>query len=179
MASEEKELSSLEVRDDEVVDAFDDDDEALTQENKFLTFGIGDEAYGINLLEVVEIIRMMPITPIPQTHHFIKGIINLRGKIIPIMDVRLRFGIKEKDYEERTCIIVVSVEGASMGLIVDHVSEVLEIPENRMENVSGVSASEAQRFVKMVGKMDSGVKIILDTKELIIHLDDDINKQAA
>jgi chemotaxis signal transduction protein len=149
------------------------------QENQFLTFGIEKETYAIDLLNVMEIIRLIQITPIPETFNFIKGIINLRGKIIPVMDIRMRFALEEKPYEDRTCIIVVSVEGASMGLIVDHVSEVLEIPENRMENVSGVSASEAQRFVKMVGKMDSGVKIILDTKELIVHLDDDINKQAA
>ena len=181
MASEEKKLAPSEAPgpDEQIIDAFDEDEENLSKDNKYLTFGIGEETYGISLLEVVEIIRLMQITPIPQAHSFIKGIINLRGKIIPIMDVRLRFGLEHKDYEERTCIIVVSVEDRLMGLVVDHVSEVLEIPDEKIETISVASASGSQRFVRGIGKMETGVKIILNTKELIVNFEEGTEKQAA
>ncbi len=159
--------------DDEILE--DDENEEL-QENQFLTFGIEKETYAIDLLNVMEIIRLIQITPIPETFPFIKGIINLRGKIIPVMDVRLRFNLVEKNYEDRTCIIVVSIKGVEMGLIVDHVSEVLEIAQEQIDSMPSVSKNAAQRFVKGIGKTDGGVKIILDLDSLVFDGEMDILK---
>jgi len=96
------------------------------REGKYLTFSLGDEEYGIGILKVKEIIGMMRITPVPQTPEFVKGVINLRGKVIPVIDLRLRFGIEEIGYTERTCIIVVEIVGSGakmhIGVVVDSVS---------------------------------------------------------
>ena len=159
------EKEKTKVVDDEDIVLDEDGDEI--QENQFLTFGIEKETYAIDLLNVMEIIRLIQITPIPETFNFIKGIINLRGKIIPVMDIRMRFSIAEKAYEDRTCIIVVSIKGLEMGLIVDHVSEVLEIPETQIDDMPSVSKTASQRFVRGIGKTDSGVKIILDLDKLL------------
>ena len=148
-------------------DLMNDDEGDEIQENQFLTFGIEKETYAIDLLNVMEIIRLIQITPIPETFNFIKGIINLRGKIIPVMDVRMRFNLSEKAYEDRTCIIVVSIKGLEMGLIVDHVSEVLEIPETQIDSMPSVSKTASQRFVRGIGKTDGGVKIILDLDKML------------
>src|SRR3972149_6846013 len=102
-----------------------EEDEDDIQENKFLTFLIGEEYYGVGIEYVIEIIRMIKITPMPEMFNFIKGVVNLRGKVIPVMDVRLRFGLKESEYDDRTCIIVVSIGELEIGLIVDTVSEVI------------------------------------------------------
>lgn len=159
------EKEKTKVMDSEDVSLDDEGDEI--QENQFLTFGIEKETYAIDLLNVMEIIRLIQITPIPETFPFIKGIINLRGKIIPVMDVRMRFNIAEKAYEDRTCIIVVNIKGLEMGLIVDHVSEVLEIPESQTDAMPSVSKTASQRFVRGIGKTDGGVKIILDLDKLL------------
>src|SRR3990172_5823963 len=96
-----------------------------TQEGKYLTFTMGKEEYGIEIHNVTEIIGIQSITDLPDTPDFVKGVINLRGKVIPVLDVRLRFKMEEKAYNDRTCIIVVNIRNMSVGLIVDTVSEVL------------------------------------------------------
>ncbi|MCK7467721.1 MAG: chemotaxis protein CheW [Desulfosudis oleivorans] len=107
------------------------------QDGKHLTFSLGNEDYGLPILQVREIIGMMEITHVPKTPEFIKGVINLRGKIIPIMDLRLKFGMKSIDYTERTCIIVVEIKineiKRLMGVVVDMVSEVVNINQNEIE----------------------------------------------
>ncbi len=143
------------------------DDEDEIQEDQFLSFGIDKETFAIDLLSVMEIIRFIEITTIPETFNFIKGIINLRGKIVPVMDVRLRFHLPEKTYEERACIIVVSIKGLEMGLVVDHVCEVIEIPQDQINTLSSVSTGNSQRFVRGIGKTDNGVKIILDLDKML------------
>lgn len=100
-----------------------------TQKGKFLTFLLGKEVYAIEIKFVIEIIGIQPITELPESPAYVKGIINLRGKIIPVMDVRLRFKKKPVEYNDRTCIIVVEVQDISVGLIVDNVSEVLSITD--------------------------------------------------
>ncbi len=101
------------------------------KEGKYLTFTLGGEEYGIGILKIKEIIGMMHVTTMPQTPDFVKGVINLRGKVIPVMDLRLRFGMAAMDYTERTCIIVVEIEGnggtIQIGIVVESVSEVLNI----------------------------------------------------
>lgn len=148
------------------------DDESIidddnNQENQFLTFTLGKEDYAINILNVVEIIRMLKITPIPETMTFIKGIINLRGKIIPIMDVRLRFGLEEKEHDDRTCIIVVHIRDVEIGLIVDAVSEVTEIESKYIEEMPDINKGQNQRYVKGLGKINNEVKVVLDMSRLL------------
>src|SRR5574344_2822696 len=101
------------------------------KDQKLLTFSLGTEGYGVSILKVKEIIGMLDITPVPKTPDFIKGVINLRGKIIPVMDLRLKFGMEEKEYNERTCIIVVEInvneKQRLLGVVVDMVSEVVTV----------------------------------------------------
>ena len=106
---------------------------------KYLTFSLADEEYGIGILRIREIIGMMPITVVPQTPEFVKGVINLRGKVIPVVDLRLRFDMQESDYTERTCIIVIETQAPNhssltMGIVVDSVSEVLNIKNDEIED---------------------------------------------
>lgn len=103
-----------------------------TQKGKFLTFSLGKEDYGVEIKYVTEIIGIQSITEVPDLPAYINGIINLRGKIIPVMDVRLRFGKTVREYDDRTCIIVIDINDISIGLIVDRVSEVINIPESEI-----------------------------------------------
>jgi len=108
------------------------------REGKYLTFSLAGEEYGIGILKVKEIIGMMAVTSVPQTPDFVKGVINLRGKVIPVIDLRLRFGIEREEYTERTCIIVVEISSSSgkvvIGIVVDSVSEVLNIKGEDIED---------------------------------------------
>ncbi len=138
-----------------------------TQEGKFLTFILGNEEYGIEIRNVTEIIGIQSMTDLPDTPPFVKGVINLRGKVIPLIDVRLRFSFEEKEYDDRTCIIVVNIENMSVGLIVDTVSEVMEIPEDDIEPPPKVNNKTGSRYIKGVGKVGEEVKILLDTHKLL------------
>ena len=144
-----------------------EDLENETQDDLYLTFHLAQETYGMNILQVQEIIRLLKITIIPESPNFIKGVINLRGKIIPVMDVRLRFGIAAKNYDDRTCIIVVAVKDTEMGLIVDEVDEVIEILPKQIEEMPAMSSSSHQRFIKGIGKINDQVKILLDMDKLL------------
>lgn len=138
-----------------------------TQKDKFLTFTIGSEAYGIEISFVKEIIGIQPVTQIPELPDFIKGIINLRGKIIPVMDVRLRFKKEEKEYNDRTCIIVVDINDVSVGLIVDTVAEVVNIPNENIALPPQLSTNYQNRYVKGIGKEGDKVKLLLDCGKLL------------
>ena len=155
---------------DSNVNIDDDDIDDEEQENQYLTFGIAEEVYGVSILQVREIIRIVKITPIPESAECIKGIINLRGKIIPVMDVRLRFGIEEKELNDRTCIVVAQIQNVDIGLLVDNVSEVLSINDDQIENMA-TTISSKQRFVKGIGKIDDQIKIILDLDKLLFDVD--------
>lgn len=136
------------------------------KEGKYLTFTLAEEEYGIGILKIKEIIGMMPITTVPQTPDFVKGVINLRGKVIPVMDLRLRFGMEEIDYNERTCIIVVEIEGNAgnvvIGIVVDSVSEVLNIKNEEIEETPTFGAKLNTDYILGMAKMEGGVKILLD-----------------
>lgn len=140
-------------------------------EGKYLTFTLADEEYGIGILKIKEIIGMMPITTVPQTPEFVKGVINLRGKVIPVMDLRLRFGMEPIDYNERTCIIVVEIEGGAgtiqIGLVVDTVSEVLNINSEDIEKAPTFGAKLNTDYILGMAKMEGGVKILLDIDKVI------------
>jgi len=138
-----------------------------TQEGKFLTFSLGNEEYGIAIRNVTEIIGIQNVTDLPDMPGYIKGVINLRGKVIPVIDVRLRFELKERDYDERTCIIVVSINEMAVGLIVDSVSEVIDIPASDIEPSPRVKKGESSRFIQGLGKVNDEVKILLDIQNLL------------
>jgi purine-binding chemotaxis protein CheW len=141
------------------------------REGKYLTFSLAGEEYGIGILKVREIIGMMSITPVPQTPEFVKGVINLRGKVIPVIDLRLRFGLDATAYTERTCIIVVEIHGESgsipMGIVVDAVSEVLNIRSADIENTPSFGVKLNTDFILGMAKTEGGVKILLDIDKVL------------
>lgn len=137
-----------------------------TQKGKFLTFSMGSEMYGIEIQYVIEIIGIQAITEVPELPEYIKGIINLRGKIIPVMDVRLRFYKPFMEYNDRTCIIVIDIDDTYIGLIVDSVSEVLSIPEGEIVDPPEVNKT-GNRYIKGIGKVDNEMKLILDCYRLL------------
>ena len=141
------------------------------REGKYLTFTMADEEYGIGILKIKEIIGMMPITSVPQTPEFVKGVINLRGKVIPVIDLRLRFGMESMDYTERTCIIVVEIQGSAgtvqIGIVVDAVSEVLNIRGEDVEDTPTFGAKLNTDYILGMAKMEGGVKILLDIDRVL------------
>lgn len=141
-----------------------------TQKDKFLTFNIENEFFGIEIKYVIEIIVIQAISKVPELPKYVKGIINLRGKIIPVMDIRLRFKREEKEYNDRTCIIIIEIRGMSMGLIVDKVSEVLTIPDSEIVNPPEISRYNNE-YVRAIGKTSSGIKLILDCDKLLKYDD--------
>jgi purine-binding chemotaxis protein CheW len=128
---------------------------------KYLTFKLAGEEYGLEILKVREIIKIMEITAVPQMPEFVKGVVNLRGKVIPVIDLRLRFGLKEAEYNDETCIIVVNV-GSEMGVVVDTVQEVLDISEQQIEPPPAVGQDVNTEFILGMGKVGDRVKILLD-----------------
>lgn len=147
----------------------DDIDETLedTQKGKFLTFAVGKEDYGIEIKNVIEIIGIQEITGVPELPPYVKGIINLRGKIIPVMDVRLKFKKEPIEYNDRTCIIVIEIMSLSIGLIVDNVAEVLSIDDENIVSPPDVKTGFNNRYVRGIGKVDNSVKLILDCNKLL------------
>ncbi len=141
------------------------------REGKYLTFTLDKEEYGISILKIKEIIGMMPITTVPQTPEFVKGVINLRGKVIPVVDLRLRFAMESIEYTERTCIIVVEIEGASgtvmIGIVVDAVSEVLNIKGEDIEDTPTFGTKLDTEYILGMAKMEGGVKILLDINRVL------------
>ncbi len=143
----------------------------VDREGKYLTFVLNEEEYGIGILKIKEIIGMMPITTVPQTPEFVKGVINLRGKVIPIVDLRARFGMDTIDYTERTCIIVVEIEGPAgmmmIGIVVDAVSEVLNIKGDDIEDTPTFGTKLNTDYILGMAKMEGGVKILLDIDRVL------------
>ena len=137
------------------------------QENLFLTFNIEDESYGIKISSINEIINMFKITQIPEVPEYIKGVINLRGQVIPVIDVRLRFGKEEIDYTETTCTIVVIHNNNLIGLIVDSVDEVVQINEENIEKMESSEHEAKTQFIYGLGKVEDSVKIILSLETLL------------
>lgn len=140
-----------------------------TQKGKYLTFSLDEEFYGIDIINVTEIVGIQPIVVMPELPSFLKGVINLRGEIIPVMDARNRFDKDEVEYNDRTCIVVVDVKQASIGIIVDAVSEVLSMEDKNIVPPP-LLVSGAQSYVKAIGKDEDQVILILDCERII---DDD------
>jgi len=138
-----------------------------TQRDKFLTFSVGKEAYGFEIKYVTEIIGIQEITEVPELPNYIKGIINLRGKIIPVMDVRLRFKKEGREYNDRTCIVVIDIRDISIGLIVDHVAEVLVILPENIVPPPAIKIGFHNRYIKSIGKVGTEIKLLLDCDKLL------------
>jgi purine-binding chemotaxis protein CheW len=141
------------------------DEHTLT--GKYLTFNIGNETYGIGITYVTEIVGIQAITIMPEMPDYIRGIINLRGIIVPLMDIRLRFSMEQQAYDDRTCVIVVDFAGTSIGLIVDSVTEVIDLPEANIVELPQNSLGLSNRYIKNIGKLDSEVILLLDCKKLL------------
>ncbi len=133
---------------------------------QLVTFKLGTEEFGVDILKVQEINKMMSITKIPNAPTFIEGVINLRGKIIPIVDLRKRLGFRDQPYDKSTRIIVVELDGLVLGFIVDSVSEVLRIPENTIEPPPSMVAGIESEYIEGVGKLDDRLLILLELKKV-------------
>lgn len=141
------------------------------REGKYLTFALGKEEYGLEILKVREIIGMLEITGVPQTPDYIKGVINLRGRVIPVIDLRLKFGLEAAAYNERTCIIVVDVKGGEgtiqMGIVVDSVSEVLNILAEDIEPTPTFGTRLDTEYILGIAKVKGRVLILLDIDRVL------------
>ncbi len=145
----------------------DDEEDDDTQKDKYLTFHLDVEDYGIEIRHVKEIISIQKITDVPDLPDFVKGVINLRGQVIPTLDLRLRFGLPFKEYDERTCIIITHMNDAPVGVIVDTVNEVLDIPPEMIAPPPSVQKGAAHRFILGLGRVGEDVKIILNAGKLL------------
>ncbi len=156
----------------ESTNAMDQAVKAMTvKTGKYLTFSLEEEEYGIGILKVKEIIGMMPITSVPRTPEYVKGVINLRGKVIPVIDLRSKFDMESIDYNERTCIIVVEIDSESstvlIGIVVDAVSEVLNIKEDEIEDTPTFGTKLNTEYILGMAKMEGGVKILLNIDKVL------------
>lgn len=143
----------------------------LNKEGKYLTFALANEEYGLEILKVREIIGYMEITAVPQTPHYVKGVINLRGQVIPVIDLRANFNMESTEVTEQTCIIVVEIgqgkRSFSTGIVVDHVEEVLDIKGKDIEQAPQFGSSVNTDFILGMGKIGDSVKILLDIDRVL------------
>lgn len=145
---------------------------SMNREGKYLTFELGGEEYGLEILKVKEIIGIMKITSVPRTPTYVKGVINLRGKVIPVIDLRLKFEMEPIEYNERTCIIVVDIadnsrNGLMMGIVVDSVSEVLNIGADEIEDTPTFGTKLDTEYILGMAKIKENVKILLDIGKVL------------
>lgn len=138
------------------------------RQGKYMTFQLEKDVFGIELKYVNEILQFQPITPIPEVEPFIKGLINLRGKIIPVIDVAERFGKKSFSYNDRTCVIVIEVKNVEVGLIIENIAEVVSIKEEDILPPPSINHVNMQsKFIRGIGKVDENVKLLLDPVKLL------------
>jgi len=150
--------------------AFDEKDAVSyddTTKDRYLTFNIDSEAYGLEISSVKEIIEMVPITKVPESSEFVEGIINLRGDIIGVLDVRKRFLKDTKPYDEHTCIIVVEYDDNNLGLIVDSVNEVLTIEGSKIFAPPNAKLNHYNQYIRNIGQVDGGVVLLIDLDKLL------------
>lgn len=144
------------------------DEEENTQQNKYLLFPLGSEVYGIPIHTVINIVELQKITAVPDVPPYIKGLINLRGNVLPVIDLRLRFHLPERAYDDRTCIIVAKSAGQTFGMIVDTVAEVQDIPADRIEPPVQVMNRDVNRqYIMGLGKVGDSIRILLDVEKLL------------
>jgi purine-binding chemotaxis protein CheW len=149
------------------------------QEGEYLTFALGNEEYGIEILKVREIIGLMDITTVPQTPDYMKGVINLRGKVIPVIDLRLKFSMLEEAHTRETCVIVAEVNNTSIGIIVDSVSEVLGIRSGEVEEAPSFGQGKDTGFIMGMGRVNEKIIILLDIEVVLSSEELEMVKQDA
>jgi purine-binding chemotaxis protein CheW len=140
-----------------------------TQHGRFLTFDLEQEVFGIEIRFVKEIIGIQPITKLPDVPDYIKGVINLRGKIIPLIDMRLKLKKPEAVYNDRTCVIVIETSEVTVGLIVDNVSEVLTVDDASIVPPPDAKTGVQNRYLSGIGKANDGIKLLLDCEKLFLE----------
>ena len=147
-------------------------EEAITNLSggKYLSFFLGDEEYAIEILKVQEIIGLMAITPVPKMPDYIRGVLNLRGKIVPVMNLRSRFGLPEVEDTDETCIIVVQEEQYLMGVLVDKVSEVADIADEQIDEVPSFGVTGDSEYLAGIGKVKDTVKMIVDVHKVVFDV---------
>ncbi|NLG53491.1 MAG: purine-binding chemotaxis protein CheW [Clostridiales bacterium] len=138
-----------------------------TQACRYLTFLVDGTVFGIEIAGVSEIIQIMPITEVPEAPPYLKGVVNLRGKVLPVMDLRIKFGKPPAEYTDRTCIIVVVIQGVTVGLIVDGVCEVVFIPDEDIVPPPSLKAVSQNKYITGIGKVGDDVKLIVDCDEIL------------
>ncbi|MGE5295923.1 MAG: chemotaxis protein CheW [Solirubrobacterales bacterium] len=145
----------------------------VSKEGKYLTFSLGAEQYGLEILKVREIIGYIDVTAVPQTPHDVKGVINLRGQVIPVVDLRAKFGMETAEVTEQTCIIVVEITQSgrkfNTGIVVDRVQEVLDIAGENIEEAPQFGSSVETDFILGMGKVGESVKILLDIDKVLVR----------
>jgi len=141
---------------------------------QLVTFSIGEEGFGVDILKVQEIIRTMEITRVPKAPDFVEGVINLRGNVIPIIDLRKRFGLETRAHDKHTRIIVIEINNMIVGFVVDSVSEVLRIPANTVEPPPPVVAGLESEYISGVGKLEDRLLILLDLDRLLSGEEKDV-----
>ncbi|WP_028575893.1 chemotaxis protein CheW [Desulfonatronovibrio hydrogenovorans] len=144
---------------------------------QLVTFKVGEEEFGIEIFSVKEIIRMLDITKVPRAPDFVEGVVNLRGRVIPIIDLRRRFGLEPAERDKNTRIVVIEMEGMSVGFVVDAVSEVLRIPADTVEPPPPVVAGIDAEYISGVGKLESRLLIMLDLDKLLAADEKSVLKQ--
>jgi len=153
------------------------EDASDSMRGRYLTFALGDEVFGIGINYVKEIIGLQPINPIPEAPEHIKGIINLRGKVFPVIDMRLKFKKLPKPYTDRTCIIVIDTKENSVGLIVDSVAEVLTLKDEDIAPPPGSWTGPGRRYLSGVGKRGEHIILLLDCEQLFTEEEITINQE--
>lgn len=142
-------------------------DRARPRAGKYLTFFLANEEYGLQILAVHEIIGMMPVTRVPRTPNFIRGVINLRGKVIPIIDLRSRFGMDPIEQTDNSCMIVVKLRTVQVGLVVDKVSEVVDIADSDIEDIPAFGSDLDTDYLLGIAKSNGRVKLLLDIDQVL------------
>jgi len=140
-----------------------------TLKDMYLTFRLGDEDYALEIRYVTEIVGMQKITEVPDMPGYVKGVVNLRGQVIPVIDMRLRFNMADRKYDERTCIIVINLSSRQVGLVVDTVNEVRSIDEGHVSPPPKGAGTSCAQYIKGLGKVGEEVKILLDANRLLFE----------
>lgn len=140
-----------------------------TLKDMYLTFHLGDEDYALEIRHVTEIVGMQKITEVPDMPGYVKGVVNLRGQVIPVIDMRLRFNMVDREYDERTCIIVINIRGRQVGLVVDTVNEVRSIEESNVSPPPRAAGTNCAQYIRGLGKVGEEVKILLDAGQLLFE----------
>ncbi len=145
-----------------------DDEDDNSQEDQFLLCKLENEEYGINISDVQSIEELQSIVSVPDMPDYVKGVINLRGQVIPVIDMRLKLRMENREYDDRNCIVIVKIGESNVGLIVDTVSEVVNIPESNIEPAPSFKDSRgSNRYISGIGKTGEEVKILLDVSKLL------------